>query len=302
MVMVNKTAFGFFAAIFTVLIWASFMLVTRLSLQGNFTVEEIITLRLLPAFLIMSPFMFKLGVIPHKLRWPKAVILMFGASAITPYLIAGGLVYAPVSDGGALAPGVLPFWTALAAYIIIGEKPSVLRWVGLVMIMGGAMVVGLWQILMGTGDGSWKGHMMFLAGAGIWAVHSVFFKQSGLSPTHALVIGTFWGTVFFLPVLFLTGNVSFETVGVQNIIVMIILQSFVMGIFAMLLFSYAVQFLGASETAAFGALIPIISLIGGIVILNETVPAFKLAGIVVVSIGVFLASGLADKLKNKSVS
>ena len=98
MVMVNKTAFGFFAAIFTVLIWASFMLVTRLSLQGNFTVEEIITLRLLPAFLIMSPFMFKLGVIPHKLRWPKAVILMFGASAITPYLIAGGLVYAPVSD------------------------------------------------------------------------------------------------------------------------------------------------------------------------------------------------------------
>lgn len=302
MVMVNKTAFGFFAAIFTVLIWASFMLVTRLSLQGNFTVEEIITLRLLPAFLIMSPFMFKLGVIPHKLRWPKAVILMFGASAITPYLIAGGLVYAPASDGGALAPGVLPFWTALAAYIIIGEKPSILRRVGLVMIMGGAMVVGLWQILMGTGDGSWKGHMMFLAGAGIWAVHSVFFKQSGLSPTHALVIGTFWGTVFFLPVLFLTGNVSFETVGVQNIIVMIILQSFVMGIFAMLLFSYAVQFLGASETAAFGALIPIISLIGGVVLLNETVSALKLAGIVLVSIGVFLASGLADKLKNKSVS
>ena len=302
MVMVNKTAVGFFAAIFTVLIWASFMLVTRLSLQGNFTVEEIITLRLLPAFLIMSPFMFKLGVIPYKLRWPKAVILMFGASAITPYLIAGGLVYAPASDGGALAPGVLPFWTALAAYIIIDEKPSVLRRVGLVMIMGGAMVVGLWQILMGTGDGSWKGHMMFLAGAGIWAVHSVFFKQSGLSPTHALVIGTFWGTVFFLPVLFLTGNVSFETAGVQNIIVMIILQSFVMGIFAMLLFTYAVQFLGASETAAFGALIPIISLIGGVVLLNETVSAFKLVGIVLVSIGVFLASGLADKLKYKSVS
>ena len=75
-----------------------------------------------------------------------------------------------------------------------------------------------------------------------------------------------------------------------------------MGIFAMLLFSYAVQSLGASETAAFGALIPIISLIGGVVLLNETVPALKLAGIVLVSIGVFLASGLADKLKNKSVS
>ena len=93
-----------------------------------------------------------------------------------------------------------------------------------------------------------------------------------------------------------------EKLGLQNIIVMIILQSFVMGIFAMLLFSYAARFLGASETAAFGALIPIISLIGGVVLLNETVPAFKLAGIVLVSIGVFLASGLADKLKNKSVS
>ena len=48
---------------------------------------------------------------------------------------------------------------------------------------------------------------------------------------------------------------------------------------------------------AFGALTPILAMLGGILFLDETVPAIKMIGIFLVAIGVFLASGI---LKHKS--
>ena len=48
---------------------------------------------------------------------------------------------------------------------------------------------------------------------------------------------------------------------------------------------------------AFGALTPILAMLGGIMFLNETVPAIKMVGIFLVAIGVFLASGIL-KLKS----
>ena len=294
----NTTAFGLVAAVVTVLIWAGFMLVTRFAVQSNFTVEEILVLRFLPAFLVVSPFMFKIGILPRGQSWLQSLILMFGASAISPYLISSGLAHAPASDGGALAPGMLPFWTALAAYFIIGEKPGLSRMIGLAVILIGAILVGFLQVLTAVGDDVWKGHLLFLGGSGVWAVHSVIFKQSGISPIHVLVIGIFWGTLFTTPLLFLTGNVSFQLVEIDDLLIMMVLQSFVMGILAMLLFTYAVRALGAAQTAAFGALIPILALLGGVVFLGEEVTALKLVGVALVAFGVFLASGMISKFRS----
>ena len=65
-----------------------------------------------------------------------------------------------------------------------------------------------------------------------------------------MVIGLFWGAVLITPLLLATGNVSFASVSWGDITVMIIMQSFIIGILAMFLFGYAVQSLGAAETAA----------------------------------------------------
>ncbi|MDX1781508.1 MAG: DMT family transporter, partial [Thalassovita sp.] len=229
-------------------------------------------------------------------------MLMAGASAVFPYVVSKGLAFAPASDGGALAPGMLPFWTALAAYALAGEIPGPRRRIGLATILTGAMVVSLWQILSGADGGAWKGHLMFLTGSALWSVYSVIFRQSGLSPLHGLVIGLFWGTLLVTPLLFATGNVSFATARVGDIAVMIVLQSFIIGILAMFLFGYAVQILGAAETAAFGALTPILALMGGVAFLGETVTVLKVFGVALVAIGVFLASGVLSKARPVAAS
>ena len=287
--------FGLFAAIATVTIWAAFMLVTRFAVQDNFTVEEVLVLRLIPGAIVMIPWMWKLGILPRGVPWPRALILMIGASAVFPYVVSKGLEFAPASDGGALAPGMLPFWAALAAYALAGEIPGPRRRIGLAMILTGAVVVSLWPILGGARDGAWRGHLMFLTGSGLWAIYSVIFRQSGLTPMHGLVIGLFWGTLAITPLLLLSGNVSFATANWGDIAVMMVIQSLIIGILAMVLFSYAVRLLGAAESSAFGALTPILALLGGVMFLGESVGPLKVFGVVLVAAGVFLASGILRK-------
>ena len=287
--------FGLFAAIATVTIWAAFMLVTRFAVQDNFTVEEVLVLRLIPGAIVMIPWMWKLGILPRGMPWPRALMLMIGASAVSPYVVSKGLEFAPASDGGALAPGMLPFWAALAAYALAREIPGPRRRIGLAMILTGAVVVSLWPILGGARDGAWRGHLMFLTGSGLWAIYSVIFRQSGLTPMHGLVIGLFWGTLAITPLLLLSGNVSFATANWGDIAVMMVIQSLIIGILAMVLFSYAVRLLGAAESSAFGALTPILALLGGVMFLGESVGPLKVFGVVLVAAGVFLASGILCK-------
>lgn len=288
-------ATGLLAALATVTIWAAFILVTRYAVQGSFTVEELLVLRLVPSAILMAPLMWKMGIWPRGQSFLRTVMLMVGASAIFPYVVSKGLAYAPASDAGALAPGMLPFWTALAAYALAGEVPGPRRRIGLALILTGAMVVSLWQILGGSVEGAWRGHLMFLGGSGMWAVYSVVFRQSGLTPMHSLVIGLFWGTLLATPLLLASGQVSFANASVQDIVVMIVIQGFVIGILAMFLFGFAVQIIGAAETAAFGALTPILALLGGAMFLGESVTPLKIGGVVLVAVGVFLASGILSK-------
>ena len=291
----NRRYLGVLVALTTVFIWAIFIVATRFSLTTNFTVEEILFLRLVPSTLIMAPFMIKYDLIPRGLSWLKAGMLMIGASAIFPYIVSSGLSFAPASDGGVLAPGMLPFWTALAAFLILGEKLDQVRRTGLFIILVGALMVGLWQIIFNSDDGVWRGHILFLIGSGLFAIYSVIFRQSGLTPLHGLLIGLFWGTLFITPILLLTGRVNFSDVSAFDIGVTIFIQSLIIGILATLLFNYGVRLIGASEMGAFGALTPILAMLGGILFLNESVPGIKMAGIFFVAIGVFLASGIVKQ-------
>jgi drug/metabolite transporter (DMT)-like permease len=300
MLKLKRSYLGVLVALITVSIWAVFIVATRFSVSTNFTVEEVLILRLVPSTLIMAPFMIKYDLIPRGLSWLKAGMLMIGASAIFPYIVSSGLSFAPASDGGVLAPGMLPFWTALAAFFILGEKLDQVRRTGLLIILIGALMVGLWQIIFNSDEGVWRGHILFLIGSGLFAIYSVIFRQSGLTPLHGLLIGLFWGTLFITPILLLTGKVTFHDVSAFDIGITIFIQSLVIGILATILFNYGVRLIGASEMGAFGALTPILAMMGGILFLNESVPSIKMAGIFLVAIGVFLASGILNQKNNQN--
>jgi drug/metabolite transporter (DMT)-like permease len=297
----DKQGAGVAAACSAVLIWASFLIITRFAVQGSFTVAELLLLRLVPAAALLAPVMWRDGVIPRNLSWPRVLVIIVGAGIGFPAILMAGLQFAPASDAGALAPGMLPFWTALVAAAMLGEVPGPRLKIGLALILGGALMVGLWQMVADAEGGAWRGHLCFLTAAALWAVYTVVYRQSGLTPVHALAIGLFWSLVVGLPILLWVG-VPFRGADTQGIVVMGLLQGLLMGVLSLLLYGYAVRTLGAAETGAFGALVPILALVGGAAFLGEEVDALKVAGVLLVAIGVFMASGILTRIAPRGVS
>ena len=293
---VKERALGVSTAVAAVTIWAVFLVNTRFAISSNFSVEEVMTLRLVTASIVTLPFMIKLGVLLRGQGFVSTIMIALVPSAVAPYIISSGLFYASASDSGALAPGTLPFWAALFSFLLIGEKPSKLRLVGLLAIATGALSVGLLQMLDGSSNPeSWKGHLLFLLGACLWAIYTIYFKQARLRPVQGLVVGLFWGTLFLVPVLFMTGEVSFSNVSIREIVWVCLLQGVLIGVLAMILYSIAIRCLGAAQTGAFGALTPILALYGGVVFLGETITTEGVMGIFLVAVGVILASGSFEK-------
>ena len=79
---------------------------------------------------------------------------------------------------------------------------------------------------------------------------------------------------------------------------MALLQGILIAVVALVLYSIAVREIGAAQTAAFGALTPILSLIGGFMLLNEAMLFNKIFGITLVTIGVLMASGIFERELN----
>jgi len=76
---------------------------------------------------------------------------------------------------------------------------------------------------------------------------------------------------------------------------MSLLQGVLIAVVALILYSIAVRRLGASQTAAFGALTPVLALIGGAVFLDETITIVGTLGVSLVTFGVLMASGSLEK-------
>ena len=91
-------------------------------------------------------------------------------------------------------------------------------------------------------------------------------------------------------------TVADETPALSGVIV----SSDLLFMLASLLFSYAVRALGAAQTSGFGALTPVLVLIGGALFLGEEITVLKSAGVICVTIGVVLASGLYEQRFQKT--
>ena len=210
------------------------------------------------------------------------------ASAIQYSLTFTGLRGLDAGFAALIVQLEVPFLVILGA-ILLGEKASLRKWMGIIIAFAGVgLLIGKVEF-----NNAWGSVALVVAGAFTWAVGQIFVRKlkniDGLTTTA-------WVAVFATPQLFVMSFI-FETNQIESITkasMSIWLAVLYLGIIMTALGYYFWNTLIRSYTiekiAPFLLLLPVFSLIGGVLFLGEMVSGAKMFGGLIVILGVAFVS------------
>ncbi|GGO80462.1 hypothetical protein GCM10011348_17180 [Marinobacterium nitratireducens] len=282
---------GLAAMAATLLIWTGFLLSLRSGSQSVLTTTDLALMRFgLPALLFMPLLLLRWPRI-RRIRLRHALLLMLGGLPFF-YLIALGSHYAPAAHAGALVPGTAPLFVTGLAVVVFGEPLPRQRLVGLGVIVAGVGVL-LGSGLVDLASGYWRGHLAFLGASLLWACYTVALRILGigaLEATALLCAGSLAGLLLLLAGGQVDSNLA--TAGWPLLWPYLLTQGLGAGIVGGFTYGVAIGALGAEKTAALGSITPALAAVAALFLLGEPLSAGGLAGVLTITLGVLLASGL----------
>lgn len=208
-----------------------------------------------------------------------------------PFVLLGltGAKFAPVAHMGVLLAAVMPVFTAALARLVYKDALTTTRILGFGLIVTGVGILGE-RAFFGLAYSTLVGDALFLLAAALWASYTIAFRTSGLSPFQSVAVVNAWSALFVVPLYLLFGGHGFLTASLNDILLQVAVQGFVAGLFGLVVYSIAIKHLGAASAAAFAALVPVLSAIGGAFLLSETLSAPTVLAATLAATGVLLAT------------
>ncbi|MDD2844605.1 MAG: DMT family transporter [Rhodoferax sp.] len=300
---------GLAAAVVTVLIWTSFILIARASADpargGLLTPWDIAFCRIAGAALILLPWgaylarqdraagltgTSWLGLSPLAGR--VTVTAGFFGGLLYALLAYSGFAYAPALHASVLMPGSLPLWTALLAAWLLRDRITPARAVGLGLIVLGDLLVGGMSLLRAFDGGRvWQGDLLFMSAAMCWATYSVLARHHGLNAVRATIAITTFAAVTYLPVysvLALTGMVQAHvfTAPLREVLFQAMFQGWGSVVISGITFTQMIRYFGPVRSTMITALVPGLSAIGAVLVLGEPPHWNLVVGLVLVTSGI----------------
>ncbi len=296
---------GVMAAVVTVAIWTSFIVIARASASHTLTPFDLALCRIVGASMVLLPWGWWLtrghrgdtgvsfgGFSPLPLRQTVQAGLFGGL--LYAVLAYSGFFHAPAAHASVLLPGSLPLWTALLAAVLLGDRITPARALGLACIVAGDLLVGgasLWGAFSGTGGTAWRGDLLFMAAASCWAVYGVLARKFGLDAVRATIGITVFAFCTYVPAFVLLtwlgvlpsrlasapwGEIAFQTVyqGVGSVVV------------AGIAFTQMIRHFGPVKSTMLTALVPGLSAMAAVPLLGEALHWHLLAGLAMVTLGI----------------
>lgn len=284
---------GYTAALATVVIWAGFILISRLGGKTALTGWDIVALRLGTASLVLLPFSFTLPA--GTWRNPRLWTLSALGGLIFLVLVYAGFKRAPAAHGGILLPGMQPFLVTALAWVLLGSRPSRQRlWCLVPIALGVACVAAPQLIGVHEGPSTLTGDALMLTASLAWAAYSVLVKKWVFDAWLLTRFVALSSALVYLPIYVLFLPKGLEAVPWSMLVLQGLYQGLGPTIVAMLLFLRAVAILGAERTGALVALVPVLAGLGAVAVLNEPLTAWLVAGLALVSLGALLSSRARD--------
>ncbi|WP_210543553.1 DMT family transporter [Rhodoferax sp. PAMC 29310] len=305
----SPRAIGIAAAVITVVIWTSFILIARASADpargGTLTPMDMAWCRIAGASLLLLPLgwwrvrqdraigsgqssLFGLSPLPLSVT----VKVGFFGGLLYAMLAYRGFVYAPAAHASVLMPGSLPLWTALLAALLLGDRITPWRALGLVLIVLGDLLVGGASLLRAFEGGDvWKGDLFFMVAAACWATYSVLARHHALDAVRATIAITAFAFLAYLPIYTvltvsgLSGGQVF-TAPLGEVLFQVFFQGWGSVVISGITFTKMIQHFGPVRSTMITALVPGLSALGAVVVLGEPLSWNLWAGLALVTLGI----------------
>lgn len=255
---------------------------------------DLVVLRYGIPALVLSPLLWRIGLLPKAVGRRELLLLWLGAGLPFGMLAMLGTRHAPPAHMGVLMAGASPLITAALSWVIWRERASGPRAIGLALMTLAVLLLGT-QSLVAWSSETWRGDLLFLAAATMWAVYSLVFRRLGLTPWQAAALVNGWsalGVLAWVVARSMQGDgMGLGTVPAATLAWQALWQGLLAGVLGLWAYSVAIARLGAAQAAAFGALAPVVSALGGWVWLGDTLTAIDGLAVAAAVGGVALASG-----------
>jgi drug/metabolite transporter (DMT)-like permease len=313
---------GIAAAVITVTIWTAFIVIARASAQRTLTPFDLALARIVGASLVLAPWGWWLvrsrrlgagasslfGLSPLSLR-VTAITGTFGGFLYAA-LAYSGFFYAPAAHASVLMPGSLPLWTTLLAALILHDRITPVRALGLAFILGGDLLVGGASLLHGFEGGEvWKGDLLFMTAALCWSVFSVLARRHALDAVRGTIAITVFALLTYVPVygLLVASRVitsHLATAPVGELLFQMLFQGVGSVVISGITFTKMIQHFGPVRSTMITALVPGLSALGAVIFLGEPLYWNLILGLLLVTIGIlFGVRGVAPVvIKNRAAS
>ncbi|MGY8904884.1 MAG: DMT family transporter [Burkholderiales bacterium] len=298
----SKRAVGIAAALITIAVWTAFIVIARASSRGALLPLDIGLLRVAGAGLVMLPLGYWLvrkhqlagwlGLSPYGFRITALVGSVGGVAYAA--LAYAGFFFAPAAHGSVLMPGTLPLTTALIAVLLLGERISRGRMLGLALILCGDLLVGGVSLLAAFDGGQvWKGDVIFLCASTCWALYSVLLRKHALDAVRATVAITVFAVLTYLPayaLLVLAGWLPSQLAAApwSEIGFHLLFQGLGSVVISGITFTKMIEHFGPVRSTMMTALVPGLSALAAVPILGEPLSWNLLVGLALVTLGIVL--------------
>lgn len=288
--MENKKLLGHIAAIFTIIVWGTTFISTKVLLT-DFNPVEILFIRLL------------LGLVALFIAYPKPMRglsvkqeLTFAAAGLTGitmyYLMENIALNLTMASNVGVIVSVSPIFTVLLASIFLKSegKLKLNFFLGFVVAMIGIALISFNGAKLQLNP---LGDFLCLGSAFVWALYSILSKNIGkfgysvIQTTRKIFV---YGILFMIPTLFFFEfDVDFATLMQPKYLMNYIYLGLCASATCFATWNYAVKELGAVKTSIYIYLIPVITIVASTLILKEPVTWMSAVGTIFAIAGLVLS-------------
>lgn len=290
--MKQKNMAGHLTALFTVMIWGTTFISSKVLLQ-DFTPVEVLFYRFvlgLVALMVVYPKPMK------GTTWKQELLMAVGGlSGITLYYLLENiaLTYTMASNVSVIV-STAPIFTVLFCNMLYKDekRTGVKFFIGFLITMAGIWMISFNGAALKLNP---LGDFLSLLAAVMWGIYSAAYKK--ITEFGYPVIQTtrrmfFYGVLFMIPFLFFM-DFRFDISGFVNPVYLLNILYLGFGACALcfLTWNYAVTKLGAVKSSFYIYLVPVITVVMSSIILKEEMTLIAIIGTVLTIVGLFVSEG-----------